>query len=362
MSGSWKLGKICGIDVQVHWTFVLLPAAVLLMSLAAGHALSSAVASVLFLLAVFACVVLHELGHALAARYYGIGTRDITLLPIGGVARLERLPEKPSQEIVVALAGPAVNVAIAVTLFAGMLALNTAPALLVQLFWANVVLLAFNLLPAFPMDGGRVLRALVAMHLPHSQATSIAAAVGRSIAIGLGIFGLFFNWMLVFVAIFIYYAAGSEERFAVRKTELDRLKVGALMKRRFQAIPADVRLRDVASVLDFNQQRTFPVVHGRRLLGVVHAEDLQQHAAAGAGAVRAVDAMRTDVQPLLEHESLGTADDLATGKEFPVVRGGELVGWLSADGLPAVPNEGESIDQKFPWHTRTARTANSAVS
>src|SRR5262249_38421374 len=204
MSWSWRIGRIACIDIYVHVTFLLLLGYVGLPRYMAHRDPMEAVDGVLFIVVLFAIVVLHELGHALAARRYGIPTRDITLLPIGGVARLERMPEDPRQELVVALAGPAVNVALAAILYPLLLALGQGPALpqevsrvgggfLRQLFWVNVSLAVFNLIPAFPMDGGRVLRALLALRMDYVRATQVAARIGQGLALLFGFLGLFGN-------------------------------------------------------------------------------------------------------------------------------------------------------------------------
>src|SRR5688572_28514191 len=216
MRGSWRLGRIAGIKVFVHWTFFLLIGWIFAMHLMTGRGVASAAMGVVFILVLFACVLLHELGHALAARRYGIATRDITLLPIGGVARLERIPRNPTHELVVALAGPAVNVVIAFLIFVGLLAVNRGPistqflelqgGFFVQLLAVNIFLVLFNMIPAFPMDGGRVLRALLARRLHYARATAFAARVGQVIAVVLGVLGLFVlgNPMLLLVALFVF--------------------------------------------------------------------------------------------------------------------------------------------------------------
>ncbi len=209
MRWSWKLGELAGIDLRVHATFLLLPAWVGLRQILAGHGSDGVVTEVGFVLALFACVVLHELGHALAARRYGIGTRDITLLPIGGVARLESIPTRPSQEIVVALAGPAVNVVLAAAGFV-MLSLAGPEAWLQRLVIANISLVLFNLIPAFPMDGGRVLRALLAMRMDRVRATGIAARIAQGFAAVAGVVGLFGNPTLLVLAVFVWMQAESE--------------------------------------------------------------------------------------------------------------------------------------------------------
>lgn len=220
MSWSIKLGRIAGIRIYLHWTFLILVGWFFFSGLTEG--LFTAVANVLVVAALFGCIVLHELGHALAARRYGIETRDITLLPIGGVARMERLPRDPRQELVVALAGPAVNVVIALVLAMAILtldvinvplagALRAFPVLLLKV---NVALVLFNLLPAFPMDGGRVLRSLLARRLEYIRATWIAARIGQVMAIvfvalGFGLVGPG-NPILVIIGIVIFFGARNE--------------------------------------------------------------------------------------------------------------------------------------------------------
>ncbi len=242
MFRSWKLGTAFGIGIYLHWTFLLLLAWVFFSS--AGHGdYGVAFYEMTLVSAVFGCVVLHELGHALMARRFGIGTRDITLYPIGGVARLERLSERPIEELWIALAGPAVNVAIAV-LLAGVLSLGALRGpgngllesieqgeFLQPLLYMNIMLVLFNLLPAFPLDGGRVLRAILASYIGRLRATEIAAEIGVAMAVLFFIMGLgILRWpwsnstpapMLMLVAVFIYFA-GQQELAAVRHREANR--------------------------------------------------------------------------------------------------------------------------------------------
>ncbi|MCM2374104.1 site-2 protease family protein [Aporhodopirellula aestuarii] len=218
MNNSWHLGRFAGIDVRIHWTFLLLPIWIYFSQMAAGSGTLAAVVAVLFVLAIFACVVLHEYGHALTARHYGIHTRDITLLPIGGVASLERMPRNPRQELAIAVAGPAVNVVIATLLVVGLTILGGSSVLpiavadfLFDLAWVNGALVVFNMIPAFPMDGGRVLRAILAMALPYSKATRVAVGVGRVAAVALGFLGIMTgNLILVLVAGFVFLAGSAE--------------------------------------------------------------------------------------------------------------------------------------------------------
>jgi Zn-dependent protease len=201
MRWSWRIGRVAGIGIYIHATFWLLILFILVDYWVQGHNVMMALAGVVFVMAIFGCIVLHELGHALMARRFGIRTRDITLLPIGGLARLERMPEKPLEELWVALAGPAVNVVIAALLFGVLVALGGQPgwwkfqwvggSFLNKLMVVNVWLVAFNLIPAFPMDGGRVLRALLATRMEYTDATHVAARIGQGIAYLFGLVGLF---------------------------------------------------------------------------------------------------------------------------------------------------------------------------
>jgi Zn-dependent protease len=237
MFRSLHLGKCSGIDLYIHPTFWISPLFVLMRGLTSGVQLVDIAFDVLFVFAVFACIVLHELGHALAARAYGIGTRNITLYPIGGVASLERMPEKPSREIAIALAGPAVNLVIAGAMFVGLLIASSifiAPTFSVMtqnplalfainVLVANLFLFAFNLLPAFPMDGGRVLRALLAMRMTRLRATTVAVTVGTLVAICLGIIGVLRGeWGLVVLAIAVYML-GQAELAMMRLREAGRV-------------------------------------------------------------------------------------------------------------------------------------------
>jgi Zn-dependent protease len=215
-----KIARIRGIDVRIHWTFWIL-ILFYLVSVSRSSGLPEGLIAVAFIMSVFVCVLLHEFGHAIAASWYGIRTKDITLLPIGGVARLERLPDRPIQEFVVALAGPAVNVVIAILLIIPvslrMLSGTAAPIVelgagfFAQLMAVNVILVLFNLLPAFPMDGGRVLRSLLAMRWGHLRATQIAARLGRWMAVGFGIWALLSgNMLLLLLAVFVFIAGTAE--------------------------------------------------------------------------------------------------------------------------------------------------------
>ncbi|MGZ9167216.1 MAG: site-2 protease family protein, partial [Anaerolineales bacterium] len=214
MRWQWKVGTFAGIDVFVHATFLLLIGWIGYSHWLQYGTLAKVAEGILFILVLFLCVVLHEYGHALTARRYGVKTRDITLYPIGGVARLERMPDKPIEELWVALMGPAVNVVIAAVLFVylflsqGLVPMTdltvASGSFVARVMAVNISLVLFNLIPAFPMDGGRVLRALLAMRMDYVRATQIAANVGQGLAFLFGLFGLFNNPFLLFIAFFVW--------------------------------------------------------------------------------------------------------------------------------------------------------------
>lgn len=279
MDWSIRIARVVGIDVKIHVTFFLLLAWIGFASYFQGGT-EAAVEGVAFIVALFGCVLLHEFGHALAARLFGIPTPDITLLPIGGVARLQRMPDKPAQEIVVALAGPAVNVVIAIVLFlilgqTGSLAqienvASTDVGLLLKLAVVNVWLVLFNMLPAFPMDGGRVLRAVLAMFMRYGTATQIAARVGQAMAFLFGLAGLLGNPMLLFVALFVYLAAAQELSFVQMKEIAKGLLVRDAMITRFAIIAAEATLDETISSLLNTGQHEFPVVDAQgTVLGIL---------------------------------------------------------------------------------------------
>ena len=285
MNWSWKLGRLAGIDVYMHWTFLLLLGYVGLSDLQESGSVLAAAKGVALVVAVFICIVLHEFGHALTARHCGIPTRDITLLPIGGVARLERMPDDPRQELWVALAGPAVNVVIAGLLAAILVPLGMAYQMpkgvfeapfLQSLLIINIGLIFFNMLPAFPMDGGRVLRALLAHWLDYGRATDIAARVGQGMAILFAIGGFFGNPMLLLIAVFVFFGAAAEARNVRSRLMMAGALVRDAMNPRPLTIPPDATLLQVADHLMSGPQRDFPVVVDDRLLGMLRRDELMQ--------------------------------------------------------------------------------------
>jgi len=336
MKSSWCIGRVAGIGIRIHVTFPLLA-----LWLAAGHLRDGwnwgeFAADLGLAAAVFGFVVLHELGHALVARRFGIATRDITLLPIGGVAHLERMPERPAQELAVALAGPAVNVALALLLEIWRLADPGAPAVILRLLWLNVAMAAFNLLPAFPMDGGRVLRALLAMRLDFVRATTVAAAVGQLFALGLGALGVFVNPVLVLVAVFVWMGAGEEARIIRLRASLAAVPVGRISVTQFESLPPGLTLRQAAERMMASYQPVFPVVADGRLCGMLSRERLRVVLAERGGDARVDDVIEPATATVDAAEPF--AEVVARfGREPPVVcpvmAHGRIVGLLSSESI-----------------------------
>ena len=220
MGWAITIGRIAGTAVRIHVTFLLYLAWIAYANWEEGGS-AAALDATLFVSLLFLCVLAHEFGHIFAARRYGIGTPDVTLLPIGGLARLERIPADPNQELVVALAGPAVNVVIALALMLLVGAPDAAHfgaledprvAMVERLVQVNIILVLFNMLPAFPMDGGRVLRALLAMKWPRARATTIAARIGQGLAFAMMLVGFMGQPMLFVLAVFVWFAAAQEAK------------------------------------------------------------------------------------------------------------------------------------------------------
>ncbi len=285
MSWSIPIGTVKGTVIRLHLTFLLF----LLWIGIAHHAeggWNAALQGVVFMALLFLCVLLHELGHVFAARRYGIRTPDITLLPIGGVARLERIPEEPGQELVVALAGPAVNLVIAAALWLALGGFVPAESvevqrpgvdLLARVAMVNVFLAVFNLIPAFPMDGGRVLRALLGYRMGYARATQVAASIGQALAFGFGILGLFGNPMLIFIALFVWLGAGAEAHAAQMREVSRGVIVADAMVTRFESLSPASTVGDAAECLIRTTQHEFPVVDGGgRLRGVLTRDAMIQ--------------------------------------------------------------------------------------
>jgi Zn-dependent protease len=346
MKWSIKIGKLLGVDVYLHFTFFLLLIFLGLVYWRATQSFNAAIAGVAFIVALFGCVVLHELGHALMARRYDIKTRDITLLPIGGVARLERMPEKPMQEFFVALAGPAVNVVIAVLILAWLVATGgLVPAeevgmfggpVLQRLMIVNIFLVVFNLLPAFPMDGGRVLRALLATAMGRRRATAIAANVGQFMAILFGIVGFLFNPFLIFIAIFVYLGAQAEAGMVEMQSALEGLRVRDAMMTRFRTLSSQDTLGKAVEELLAGSQQDFPVVEGDRPAGILRRNDLVKGLSDGRMDTVVGEVMCRDCSAVEQAASLKRVVESMQTRQcatVPVVEDGRIVGLLTLENI-----------------------------
>lgn len=312
MGWSLTIGRIAGTDIRLHFTFLLL-----LLWIGVGDYLRGGAAmaldSIAFIVLVFLCVTLHEFGHIAMARRFGIKTPQVVLSPIGGIASLERMPEKPMQELLVAIAGPLVNVAIVLLLMAGFgigaeriasVGFETVT-LAERLLIVNVMLVLFNMVPAFPMDGGRVLRAVLAMSMGAPRATAIAARIGQGFAFLFVALGLFYSPILMLVGIFIYFAASSEEQSAAFSGFASRLKVRDAMEPSPVLLSADEPLSKAVDALLASPQKEFPVLDGGRVVGLLDRDAMilglrGQGAEAAIGkAMRPSQPLRLD-QPLVE--------------------------------------------------------------
>jgi Zn-dependent protease/predicted transcriptional regulator len=346
MRWSWKIGEWAGIGVYLHATFVMLIGFLVISNLIAGVSLGGLVNGVGFILVLFACVLLHEFGHALAARRYGIPTRDITLLPIGGLARLEKMPDKPRQELVVALAGPLVNVVIAAVLFVALLVTNglgllanltvTQGSFLERLLVVNVMLVLFNLIPAFPMDGGRVLRSALAMRMDYARATRTAATLGQGFAFVFGIIGFFTNPLLMFTALFIWLGAAQEASALQVKSSLGDVPVSRAMMSQYETLSPLNSIKHVTDLIIAGSQQDFPVIDRERVVGVVTRGDVVKALAERGGQGFVSNIMRRDFQTMQANELLSAASDkLQMGglHTMPVVNDGQLVGLLTLENI-----------------------------
>ncbi|MEI2297419.1 site-2 protease family protein [Ensifer sp. MJa1] len=329
MKWSLKLGTVAGTEVRVHVTFALLLIWIWVMHYRIGGP-PAAWEGVAFVISVFLCVVLHEFGHIAAARHFGIKTPDITLLPIGGLARLERNPAGPLEEFVIAIAGPLVNVVIAgliVMAVGGALGLEQLLApqdprvdFLARLAGVNIFLVLFNMIPAFPMDGGRVLRAILAWRLPWARATTLAARIGQSIAVVMGIFGIFFSPLLILIAIFVYFAAETEAQGIELQAISDGTSLSDVMITDFATLGPQARVGEAVELLLATSQSEFPVVdEAGRFEGLVtRGSIVQAMKERGAGApVSAV--MRRDVPTVNEQSPIDFSMKLMQDARSPAV-------------------------------------------
>jgi stage IV sporulation protein FB len=346
MSWSVSIGRIAGTAVRIHITFLLFLVWIWAGSYVTGGA-QAAWSGLLFMVLLFLCVLAHEFGHIFTARAFGVQTPDVTLLPIGGVARLERIPEEPGQEFLVAIAGPAVNVviALALVLFAGadlgsrhLVAVESSQVSMVdRLASVNLFLAVFNMIPAFPMDGGRVLRALLAIRLGHVRATEMAATVGQWFAFALGFIGLFSNPMLIFIAIFVYLAAASESQLVAVRAMARGVPVTAAMMTQFAVLSPDEHIDHAIETLLRTSQSDFPVVEEGGLVGLLSRNDMIKALRELGPQAMVGDVMKRDIPSIGNRQCLDEAFKLLQEKSVPAVgvvdQNGRLVGLITSETI-----------------------------
>ena len=347
MRWSYRIGRIAGTDIKVHVTFVLLVVWWAVMGYQEGGP-GGALAGALSLLALFACIVLHEFGHILMARRFGVRTPDVILLPIGGVARLERIPDEPRQELLIALAGPAVTLAIIVLLYL-ILQLGGGPVtigqlspdtpFLAQLMAVNIYLLLFNLIPAFPMDGGRVLRAILSSRLGLVRGTRLAATLGQMLAVAGGLYGLTKPMpLLVLVAFFVFLGANAEATSVETRVAGEGLQVRQMMVTDFRTVPVHATLNQAVDLLLSGEQREFPVVDNLgRTEGILTRDNLIRGLSQRGADSTVAEAMTSGVPSVLPTLSFHEALERLRSSRLPALpvidSGGSLVGLLTLDNI-----------------------------
>jgi Zn-dependent protease/CBS domain-containing protein len=363
MPWSLNIGTIAGTAVRVHITFLLFLGWIFFASYG-SEGPQAAWLSLLFMVLLFACVTAHEFGHIFTARAFGVATPDVTLLPIGGVARLERIPEEPYQEFLVAIAGPLVNVVIAF----GLVALagahlqagdlvrveSTQVSLVDRLAAVNLFLALFNMIPAFPMDGGRVLRAALAHRLGFLRATEIAAAIGQWVAFGLGFFGLLYNPLLIFIAIFVYLAAASEAHSVALRAMSRGVPVGSAMVTQFATLTPDAHVDEAVQTLLRTSQSEFPVVDADgKPVGLLGRNDLIRAVKERGPDARVAEAMTASVPTIGHRRCLDEAFRLLQEKSAPavaVVDGtGRLVGLVTTETVGEMMMLHQAMPKGMQW-------------
>ncbi|WP_299817939.1 site-2 protease family protein [uncultured Pontibacter sp.] len=347
MKWSLNLGSIAGIKILVHWTFVLLIAWITFSEAQRGSDTNTILLAIGFILTVFLCVVLHELGHALTAKRFGIKTKMITLLPIGGVASLERMPEKPKQELLIAVAGPAVNVAIALLLWLTLPSLQNIPNeeffiritpanFLYLLLFVNVVLVVFNAIPAFPMDGGRVLRALLAFKLGRVRATQIAANLGQLLAIGFIFIGLFYNPFLILIGAFVFFGAYAENMLVQHLDYLRGHSVREGMMTNFVSLAPSETVKDALNKLLMGSEHEFIIELEGKVVGILTRMQLIQAVKEEQLNIAVSEIMSHDFRTFNVQDKLSEAyTELQKTRAplLPVLENGRLAGVINTDNI-----------------------------
>ncbi len=358
MKWSWKIARIAGIDVYIHATFLLLIYLVGISYWNQQGTVAAVISGVGFILSIFACVVLHELGHSLTARRYGIRTRNITLLPIGGVASLEKMPDDPRQEMNVAMAGPAVNFVIAMLLYLYLDFRNvpitpteldfTGQPFLYRLMMVNIFIGGFNLLPAFPMDGGRVLRAFLALRMDHAKATQKAASVGQFLALGMGLLGMIYNPFLLFIAVFIWFGASMESNAEQIKSIISHTSVRHAMLSEFHTLLPEDTLAKAIELTLAGSQKDFPVGYQNRLDKVLHHSDLLMGLQEKGENARISELSLQDILSTDINEPLGKLLERMQGNPAQMIyvtEYGRIVGLLNLENILELVKIQEAVER-----------------
>ena len=348
MKWSLYLGRYFGIKVFIHWTFIILVGWIVMTSLSAGQDLATMGWNIAFVLVLFLCITLHEFGHALVAKKFNFSTKDITLLPIGGLARLEAIPENPKQELWVAIAGPLVNLAITGLLLIILYATESIPEsgeftainpgnFLFGLMVANFILAVFNLIPAFPMDGGRIFRALLSFKYSRNAATKMAAALGQLLAIIFVFSGLFYNPFLILIGIFIYLGAHAESVYVQYKSVLKGHTVSEIIMHQYFDLQVDNTLAEAVDKLLDSNAREFLVLNNGVVAGTLSRNDIIKALNEREDGILVKDIMNREVEILGPDTSL---EEIYQRKQqekrpklMPVIEGSKILGVLDLENI-----------------------------
>lgn len=354
MGWSFKIARVSGIDIKVHATFflILIFGALQWAGSVPGNPLAGALFGVSLMILLFTCVTLHELGHSIVAQLFNIPVREIVLLPLGGVALIAKSPEKPWHELLIAAAGPAVNVLIAALLFLvtggigvnldvnALLATLREPSLTTMLIWllfANISLVVFNLIPAFPLDGGRILRAVLAMGLGNARATRIASTIGQISAVLLGILGIANGQLLLtLIALFIFFGAGQERGLTEARTVLNTLRVGDAYNKHALSLQIGDRVSTVVEYILTSYQPDFAVMQGSHIIGVITRNDVLRTLATDSADRYVTEIMQREFLRVEAHRSLDEVREILmeSGAQLAAVfDGSRYLGLISLDDI-----------------------------
>jgi len=349
MKASLSLGSYFGIKIKVHWTFLFLILWIVFYELKRGGSTESILFNIAFVIAVFICVIFHEMGHALTAKRFGIQTKKITLLPIGGMASMERLPESPKKELLVVIAGPLVNIVIALLLFIiipvqELYHINVTESIkapmsytlqnfLFYLFIVNVGLVVFNFIPAFPMDGGRILRALLSIKINRVKATKIATTIGQFSAVLFLLIGLLYNPFLIFIALFIFLGAFAENQMVQHLALLKGHTVEDAMIIKITTFKPEDSIDLVVNTIISGTEKNFVVIKDHNIKGILYHEDVLEHCNKN---ILVKDVMNTNFKVVKPTDDLNKIYNLIYSEKntfIPVVEGHKLYGAIDATNL-----------------------------